>query len=396
MKALRLLLIVFLIAIGFIGGYGYGRWYGNGSKTIAGQNGGRRILHYVDPMHPAYTSDKPGIAPDCGMKLVPVYEGGDAEPEAQKPAGKIVYYKDPKAPNFKSDKPGINPETGSDLEPVYENDPAAMPMGTIKISAEKQQLIGVKFGDVTVGGGVHSFRSVGKVTMDETRFSKVQTRIDGWIEKVFVDFTGKLVEKGQPLLTMYSPEMLASQREYLLALRSREIMKGNPILDSQQQSDSLLAASRKRLELFSLSEAQIQEITRTQQPLTTITIYSTVLTATMTAATATPVFIPTGAAVVGSAFVSQLAQPAGTFFPGPLQASAWLAITTGANCTVQYNPDNTSIIQDPTTGNTLAVTPVFRNLLAASSSNQLWIDGTGAQAIFASGAAGTSRWSVIE
>ena len=274
MKVLRILLFVLLIAIAFIGGFGYGRWYGKDTKSSAGQKGERRILHYVDPMHPAYTSDKPGIAPDCGMKLVPVYEGGDAEPQAQKPSGKILYYKDPKAPEFKSDKPGINPETGSDLEPVYENDPATMPMGTIRVSPEKQQLIGVKFGEVTPSAGVHTFRSVGKITMDETRFTKIQTRLDGWIEKVFVDFTGKFVEKGQPLLTMYSPEMLASQREYLLAIRSREIMKGSPLAESQQQSDSLVAASRKRLELFSLSESQILEIAKTQQPLTNITIYS--------------------------------------------------------------------------------------------------------------------------
>jgi Cu(I)/Ag(I) efflux system membrane fusion protein len=274
MKTLRIILIVFLIAAAFVGGFGYGRWYGKDSKAGAGQKGGRRILHYVDPMHPAYTSDKPGIAPDCGMKLVPVYEGGDADAQVQKPTGKILYYKDPKASDFKSDKPGINPETGSNLEPVYENDPASMPMGTIRVSAEKQQLIGVKFGEVTASSGAHSFRAVGQVAMDETRFSKVQTRIDGWIEKVYVDFTGKFVEKGQPLLTMYSPELLASQREYLLALRSQEIMKGSPLTDSQQQGDSLIAASRKRLELYSLSEAQIEEITRTRQPLTNITIYS--------------------------------------------------------------------------------------------------------------------------
>jgi RND family efflux transporter MFP subunit len=274
MKTLRIFLIVALVSAAFVGGIGYGRWYGKDSKASAGQKGGRRILHYVDPMHPAYTSDKPGIAPDCGMKLVPVYEGGDAEPQAQNPTGKLLYYRDPKVPAFKSDKPGINPATGSDLEPVYENAPAAMPMGTIRVSPEKQQLIGVKFGEVTPSAGVHAFRSVGQVAMDETRFTKVQTRIDGWIEKVYVDFTGKFVEKGQPLLTMYSPEMLASQREYLLALRSKEIMKGSPLSDSQQQSDSLLAAARKRLELYSLSEAQIEEITRTQQPLTNITVYS--------------------------------------------------------------------------------------------------------------------------
>jgi RND family efflux transporter MFP subunit len=272
MKTLRILLFIGLVAAGFVGGFGYGRWYGPHRHEEAAT---KKPKGYHCPMHPSYHSDKPGDCPICGMKLVP--DDDAAHPvgaEAQKPTGKILYYRDPKAPNFKSDKPGINPETGSDLEPVYESDPAAMPMGTIRVSPEKQQVIGVKFGEVTPSAGVHSFRSVGQVTMDETRFTKVQTRIDGWIEKVYVDFTGKFVEKGQPLLTMYSPEMLASQREYLLALRSREIMKGNPLSDSKQQSDSLLEAARKRLELFSLSEAQIQEITRTGQPLTNITIYS--------------------------------------------------------------------------------------------------------------------------
>ncbi len=272
MKSLRILLFIGLVAIGFIVGFGYGRWYGprGHSQTAANQPKG-----YHCPMHPNYHSDKPGDCLICGMKLVPDDDSTHpAGTEAQKPSGKILYYKDPKDPNFKSDRPGVNPETGSDLAPVYENDMAAMPMGTIHVSPEKQQLIGVKFGEVTPSSGVHSFRSAGQVVMDETRFTKVQTRIDGWIEKVYVDFTGKFVEKGQPLLTMYSPEMLASQREYLLALRSREIMKNNPLADSQQQSDSLLEAARKRLELFSLSESQIQEITRTQQPLTNITIYS--------------------------------------------------------------------------------------------------------------------------
>jgi Cu(I)/Ag(I) efflux system membrane fusion protein len=206
---------------------------GNG----AGQHSAANKAQYHCPMHPTVVSDKPGDCPICGMKLVP-------DDDSAHPAG------------------------------AEAQEPAAMPMGTIRVSPEKQQVIGVKFGDVTPSAGIHSFRSVGKVTMDETRFTKVQTRIDGWIEKVFVDFTGKFVKQGQPLLTMYSPEMLASQREYLLALRSREIMKGSPLIDSQQQSDSLLAASRKRLELFSLSEAQIEEITRTRQPITNITIYS--------------------------------------------------------------------------------------------------------------------------
>ena len=272
MKALRIVLFLVLIAAGFLGGYGYGRWYG--PRLHAGPSVSKPTGYHC-PMHPNYHSDKPGECPICGMKLVP--DDDQAHPAgaiAQKPSGKILYYRDPKAPAFRSDKPGINPETGSDLEPVFESDPAALPMGTIHVAPEKQQMIGVQFGDVTSGVSTHSFRSVGRVTADETRYSKVQTRIEGWIDKVYVDFTGKEVEKGQPLLTLYSPEMLASQQEYLLAMRSREIMKDSPLPSSQQQSDSLLAAARKRLELFSLSEAQIEDITKTRKPLTNITIYS--------------------------------------------------------------------------------------------------------------------------
>jgi len=274
MKTLRIFLSVALVALGILIGFGYGRWYGPHEHAGIAEDLAKPKGYHC-PMHPSYHSDKPGDCVICGMKLVPDEDPSHpAGADPQKPAGKLLYFKDPKVPDFKSDKPGVNPETGNDLEPVYENDPATMPMGTIHVSAEKQQMIGVKFGEVTPGAGIHTFRSTGKVTMDETRFSKVQTRIEGWIEKVFVDFTGKLVEKGQPLLTLYSPEMLASQQEYLLAMRSREIMKNSPLQGSQQQSDSLLAASRKRLELFSLSDAQIEEVTRTQKPLTNITIFS--------------------------------------------------------------------------------------------------------------------------
>jgi hypothetical protein len=130
---------------------------------------------------------------------------------------------------------------------------------------------------------------------------------------------------------------------------------------------------------------------------TTIQIYTTVTAATFTAGTAIPVFIPTGAAIVGSVFSApQVTVAAGAITQGPLQASAWVNMNLGANCVAQYNPDNTSIIQDSTTGNTLAVAPTFRTMLAASTGGQLWIDGAGASAIFASGSAGTSRFSVVE
>lgn len=258
----------------FVAGYGYGRWYGKRERGQAG-TGGRKILYYVDPMHPGYKSDKPGIAPDCGMKLEPVYEGGQTGGQPAAAAGrKILHYRDPKDPKYTSDKPGINPETGNELEPVYADDPAAMPMGTIQVSPEKQQLIGMQYGVVERSAGVHTFRAVGKVAFDETRIARVHTRIDGWIERVFVDFVGQMVEKGQPLLTIYSPDLVASQQEYLLALKSEKVMKNSALDSSLAASGALLEAARRRLKLWELSDEQIDEVGRTGKPLIYVTMYA--------------------------------------------------------------------------------------------------------------------------
>lgn len=274
MKAARVLIELALVSAAFIGGYGFNRWFGKGESPQAAK-GGRKILYYVDPMHPGYKSDKPGIAPDCGMKLEPVYEGGQIGDQAAATAErKILHYRDPKDPNYTSDKPGINPETGNELEPVYADDTSSMPMGTIKISPEKQQLIGVQYGVAESSAGVHTFRAVGKVAFDETKIARVHTRIDGWVDKVFVDFIGKLVEKGQPLLTIYSPELLASQQEFLLAMRGKDIMKSSTLDGTLAQSESLVAAARKRLELWELSDSQIDEIARTGKPITYVTLYA--------------------------------------------------------------------------------------------------------------------------
>ena len=150
----------------------------------------------------------------------------------------------------------------------------ALPMGTIQINPKKQQLIGVKYGMPSIGSSVKTIRAVGKVAPDEQRIAHVHTRVEGWIDKVFVDFTGKVVEKDQPLLTLYSPDMLATQEEFLLALKSQDLMKGSTLRGALAQSDSLLAATRRRLVLWDLTDDQIDEIVRTGKPVTNITIYS--------------------------------------------------------------------------------------------------------------------------
>lgn len=98
MKALRIIFILLGLGVAFAAGYGYRRWYATGTSD----RGGRKVLYYVDAMHPWYKSDKPGIAPDCGMKLEPVYADGGAPPIAQQER-KILRYQDPKNPQYTSD-----------------------------------------------------------------------------------------------------------------------------------------------------------------------------------------------------------------------------------------------------------------------------------------------------
>lgn len=269
MKISRVLLIIVIIAAAFVAGLSYGR---RDAAPAPGARQARKILYYVDPMHPAYKSDKPGIAPDCGMQLEPVYEDGGAPAAA--PTGKVLYYRDPQQPSYTAAKPGMNPETGNDLEPVYEGTAAALPPGTFVVSPEKQQMIGVKYGVAELTTLGRELRAAGKVTQDETRVTRVHSKIEGWIEKVFVDSTGRAVKKGEPLLTLYSPEMLATQQEYLLALRNLELMKKSSLPEASRSAQSLVEAARRRLELWDLADAQIEEVRRTAQPIRGITLYS--------------------------------------------------------------------------------------------------------------------------
>ena len=94
--------------------------------------------------------------------------------------------------------------------------------GAVQISPEKQQLIGVKIGTAEMKPLEKVIRTVGRVDYDEKRIVTISPKIGGWIEDLYVDFTGKFVKQGEPLLTIYSPELVATQEEYLLALQGQE------------------------------------------------------------------------------------------------------------------------------------------------------------------------------
>src|SRR5712691_6315036 len=204
MKAIGIfLLVAILLGAGFAGGLAFMRWRSAQDAAAASE---RKVLYWVDPMHPAYKSDKPGIAPDCGMQLQPVYVD-------QGPAGGA-------------------PSAGS------------TPEGTFQISPEKQQLIGVRFGEVALEAQTETVRASGRVTADETRITHVHSKIEGWIEQVKADFTGASVQKGDPLVTIYSPELLATQQEYLLAIKAQQVMSRSALPDSAGTSTSIVDAPR--------------------------------------------------------------------------------------------------------------------------------------------------------
>lgn len=127
---------------------------------------------------------------------------------------------------------------------------------------------------------------------------------------------------------------------------------------------------------------------------THIVFYTTVTAATVTGATLTPVFVVPFIGQQVSGFVNGPLQ-AGVLVPPALVAAGSVCALLGANCTVQYNPDNTSVIQDPVVGPTLATTPTYRNIVAVSTGGQVWMSDVSI-ALFASGGAGTTRVSVIE
>lgn len=155
-----------------------------------------------------------------------------------------------------------------------QNTTNAMPETAFRISPEKQQLIGVQYGTVGNESLSKSLRAVGRAAFDETKIVRINPKVEGWIEEVYVDFTGKLVKKGQPLLTLYSPDLVQTQEEYLLALKGRKQLVESPFGEAVNFSESLVQSARRRLQLWDITEAQIKDLEQRGTPSRTMTLYA--------------------------------------------------------------------------------------------------------------------------
>lgn len=144
----------------------------------------------------------------------------------------------------------------------------------VKIAPVRQQLIGVSYEPVQYRSLEKVIRTVGRVEVDETRISEVRTKISGWVQKVFVNYTWQHVNKGNPLFSVYSPELVATQREYLLALKGKDYLSNNPFPEVSSGANSLLESTRERLLLWDITEEQIRELEKTRQVKRELIIFS--------------------------------------------------------------------------------------------------------------------------
>ena len=217
------------------------------------------IDYWTCAMHPSVKMKESGTCPICAMELIPVTK--KSGPETETPSGSTG--KETSAESSSSSEMGTMdhskhgkgvpaPETGE-----------GQSSSRFTVSPERQQMIGVRTEPVGIRPMEKSIRTVGRVTLDETRTEQIHMKFSGWIDKLYVDYTLQHVKKGEPLFSIYSPELVSTQQEYLLALRSNEILSDSEFPEISGGANSLLDAAKRRLELWDISGSQIRELGET-------------------------------------------------------------------------------------------------------------------------------------
>lgn len=226
----------------------------------------RRPLYYRHPMNPAVTSPVPA-KDEMGMDYIPVYEDKPGSPPAEgqttlpeKKERRILYYRNPMGLPDTSPVPKKD-AMGMDYIPVYADEEIDTEGPIVRISTEKIQRLGVKTEPVRYAEIAQTVRSVGVVEADERRLHDVTLRFDGYVERLYVNTTGQPVTRGQPLFELYSPDLLATQREYLSARNTRSM-------------DDLAASSLERLRLWGIAESDLTLLEQRGQVLHTLVVRS--------------------------------------------------------------------------------------------------------------------------
>ena len=228
---MKKILYVLLLSLFAAGTFFAGSWYNQHKPSRSTQAAVPKPLYYVDPMHPAYKSDKPGIAPDCGMQLEPVYADGRLTAAALQ----------------------------SPISP-----------GSVRIDPARQQLFGVRVAPAEKISGSYNLRLLGRVAPDEARMYKLNAGIEGFIQEVSPVTTGSLVRKDQILATFSSPMAAMTIQTYLLNMGAEDRFKKSAA-EGSAEGQSLASANAniqqrtQQLQNLGMSGLQMEEIRRTRQ-----------------------------------------------------------------------------------------------------------------------------------
>jgi Cu(I)/Ag(I) efflux system membrane fusion protein len=267
-------LILALIAAAMIGNYALGRH--QTAIGIAAAAAERTPLYYQDP------SGKPDYSPTLkkdaeGRDYVPVYDEPGAAPaappaSASAPRGerKILYYRNPMGLPDTSPVPKKD-AMGMDYIPVYADEGSGTVPGTVAISPERIQMLGVRTEAAALRPMAHTVRAVGTVAADERRIGVVNPKFEGWIERLHVSTTGQTVRRGEPLLEVYSPDLVLAQREYLVA-RSAAADMAHADAMARDNANAIAAAALSRLKNWDISGDQLARLQRSGVAKRTLTL----------------------------------------------------------------------------------------------------------------------------
>ncbi|MEW6429535.1 MAG: efflux RND transporter periplasmic adaptor subunit [Thermodesulfobacteriota bacterium] len=277
----RQILAVAVVLVAVLCGTGCERQSGEAERRDAGESGQQERERYTCGMHPWIVADEPGDCPICGMALTRVEPMPEAAPSAAPkaeedffadmeagPAGdrKILHYRNPMNPAVTSPVP-MKDEMGMDYVPVYADEVTGGGQivdgrAPVRLTGESLTAAGVRTEAAVRATIDRTVRTVGIVLADETRVRHVHTKVDGWVETLHVNFQGQNVEKGTPILSLYSPTLLASQEEFLRARAMAGELAAGGDREGKRLGEQLVAAARRRLELFDVPADFIDELAR--------------------------------------------------------------------------------------------------------------------------------------
>ncbi len=259
--------IIIIAVLSIIFGIGVG-WLLFRSSNGIQTNSERKISYYRDPMNPLSTSQTPKKAPD-GMDFVPVYEDENRKSGERK----LLYYHDPMHPWYTSEKPGKAPDCGMDLTPVYQGDESGQ---GIRIDPVTVQNIGVKTEVAMVRSLSKAIRTVGRVDFNETKIFNVNAKFMGYVEKLYVNYTGQYIHKGDPLMEIYSPDLVNAQQEFLQAVNYRKQMDVSQVEGMNKGALELQQSAKRKLLYWDIPESSIKELEESGTVRKTMTFYSQV------------------------------------------------------------------------------------------------------------------------